>query len=1411
VRFLLANKQINIKAILILMLSGSAVALGVHLVHGVQVKRHARGLLEEADRFEKDGELNKTVKSLEQYVKLVPDDTEARARFGLLLERTAVKPSDKVRAYVVLTDVVRRDGDQAPTKVRRKVVELGTALYRFSEAEKDLKVLLEKDPKDVELLRLKARCEVGAGRYQSAEQWLAKAIALDAAKVVASEERAQVLRRLKRPEDADQVMEDLVEKNKTLVRKNETAAQRNGRNAAARLAAARYYAGLRLWEKVKGHILPVVKGTKDDKALAPDNAEACRLAADMARAHGNREEARSYLEHGLAKHAGNVSLAVQLAQLELEAGQRDKAREHLRPILKSLPDKVGELWELGNVLLQAGEDGQAETVARRLEEREAKPAAAYLRAGLLTRKGRWGDAREALTQLTSAKLANPELAVRAHFLLAECYERLGNPDAQRDELRRVLADASEWVQARRKLALCLFALGQTERAVTEHRRATSQAPDLRLELARLLLADTLRRPAEERRWDQLEGLLADLTRNEKTHGQATLLRAEMAFAQGRATVARRLAEALRDNNPKEPGPWVFLAKLALREGRGADMPAVLAKAESKAGPHVEFCLVRAGQAASAGKTGLKALAKLEKRLRKFRGTERDRLLGGLAAAREACGDRPGAQLLWRQLLKRKPDDLWPRVTLLESFVAGNQRDDALRMVEEVRRLEGRDGPHGNCGEAACLLMRARRGDKKALGPALALLKKAGKQRPSWPRVPLLEADAHELAGRLDKALEKYQEALEKGEGRLAVFRRAAQLLARQGRYAEADALLRKLPESALASGDLGRLAAEVSLLQSTAPGEGGIDPKKRALDLARKAVAANSTSASDHVWLGRVAAAAGQFTEAERAFRRAVALDGKLPEAWAALIQFLAGRDTAQAATQLAEAERRLPATLAPAVLAAGYEALKRPKEAEQQHRAALAAKPNDPAVLSAAAGFYTRANQPARAEPLLRHLLSKGVKSPPTTVVWARRTLALVLAGQRSYRLARAALRLLDANEAAGETAPDQRARAMVLAAYPAYRTEAIAALKKLEKRQAGLSSDLRLQLARLYEADGNWRTARAQLLGLVTADEKNPVYLAQYARSLLLHGDAAEAAPWVEKLAVVAPDKPETVDLQVQLLKETDRAEEAAARALAYAKVKDARLDLAARWLESLGKNNDAEGLLRVVADDPKQPESQLLLAGFLSRRTRVAEALKICAKAWPTCRPEAVAGACVAAVRSNEATKEQHQQVERWLVAAMRQRRKSGVLPALLAGLYEREGRHREAITLYREALQREPRNVVALNNLAFLLALSGGDPAEALGLVETAIGEAGPLPAFLDTRAVIHLKAGRGSEALKDVTQAVKEQPSAVRQFHLAQAQLLTGSRTRAALALRQARQAGLRPGALHPLEESALRKLSADLR
>ena len=126
----------------------------------------------------------------------------------------------------------------------------------------------------------------------------------------------------------------------------------------------------------------------------------------------------------------------------------------------------------------------------------------------------------------------------------------------------------------------------------------------------------------------------------------------------------------------------------------------------------------------------------------------------------------------------------------------------------------------------------------------------------------------------------------------------------------------------------------------------------------------------------------------------------------------------------------------------------------------------------------------------------------------------------------------------------------------------------------------------------------------------------------------------------------------------------------------------------------------------------------------------------------------------------------------------------------------GRSGEARTQYESLLKSHPDNYAAMNNLAFLLAETGGDLDEALGLAQRAVQRFPGQPEFSDTIGYVYLKKKMPDSAVRSFDSLVQKFPAnPTYRYHLGMALLETGDKAGARKELEEAL-------ANHPSEDQA---------
>jgi tetratricopeptide (TPR) repeat protein len=1430
-------RKINVKLFLGLLIGTLVLTGAVFAVHYFQSPRIAQSLLWQAQRAEEQGDVERTARYLERYLEFNPRDQKERARLGSLLagEQFAALPRRRLKGVNLLDDVLTADPGR--DDLRLVVVKTCLDLRNRQLARSHLDKLWSNanapgastpPEKLAELELLWGRLLEGENKPEEAIAKYRDAVRHAKGEPDASLRLAFLLRGLAEKdalngdanrEEADRVMDLLVEAN-----------PESYKSYLFRWRYRRDFNLLALGSKPEKGKVPLAKAA-DDVAAAlgheREKVEVLLAKADLERLLANAAAEDPALENREAEAGKHRKLAREVLEeglrLQEKAGYRDASDAALFQLLWHLVHLQFEEYPADPKASEATRAAALKAIEGTLERiarTRAIPATVdYLKGRLLLVKGQWAGAADLLEKARPALAPQRELAAQIDLFLGQCYERLENAAQMYEAYKRVNdwdpasvtaylgMGAAQWMMGRLDEAADNF--GQALKA--ERVPAQAWLDFARLEIQRQRLKDK----------PDWRGALDALGRAEKLDGKSvdlTLARAQLHLVRGEADKAEALLQGAANGQPEEAQYWAALIALADRNNDAAKAAQYLKQGQSRAGDKVLLRLARAGLLARGkdGKAARESINQLLQGIETMSPEDQAQLLNGLGAAQYQAGNVDEARRLWTRMceLPRYRNDM--RLRLLLFDLALQQGEGVHQALDDIRDLEKGHGGFHRYGNALRLTWEAKKGTKdrkQALDEARQELDFARRQQPRWPAPCLALAEIDDLTGNPEGAIKNLRDAIDLGETSPPVVKRLVNALYRQNRVAEANQEIKKLQRLTNQGDDLLNLIA-LSYVLDKNPAE--------AVKTIEAAKGLGSNDFNEYLSRGLIYDMAGKRTEAEQNLRKAVALAEKEPAPWVGLVRFLAAHGgDAVARTEMEKARKSLPPEKVNLTLAQCYEALGLNKDALKYYRLALEERRNDTATVREVASFLLRNGQLEEAKQLLKSIAEGRTQAGDADREWARRGLAIVLSSGTDYRDFRAALELvgvkLDDNgllarpEKGGdrsENTESQRVRARVLATQPQrqFRERAIELLQDLRVRGA-LTPDDQFVLALLLEAQGAKQQSFDQIEALVKsqADQpqflsqgQTPQYLAKYVQMLLRQGQLEQAGRWIDEI--------EKLERQREVQPND------------YLSV-----ELRARLLEARNQGDKAIALLRAHADRRNaRPEDILLIVASLGRQKKFAAALDVCESAWRTkCPPEYLGGACVSLLREMGPTDAQLRRVEGWITDAIRKRDqerqanpkapRSSALTMHLADLYDLRGRYDEAEKLYKAVLREEPNNVVALNNLAWLLAQRQQNGAEAKPLIETAVQGVGRQPHLLDTRGLVHLALGQNEAAVADFQEAVKDSPNPTRLFHLARAYHRAGDKDNAARVLREAAQQGLRPEKLHPIEQGACTSLLNELK
>lgn len=1402
-------KRLNVK-LLIWIIVVSAVLLGAIVgLHGFQVSRNSKTYLKLAEQAEKQGQLPDAVSFYDQYLAYHPDDAKVQSRFALLLVDLAERPEAtgalQFKALGSLKQALRLDPKN--TEVRGRLARYLLRGGRVDDAVTELETLRQAEPANTEWEKLLAESRLRIGKHAEAVELLRSVVSKDPKDVRSYGQLAAILLRyVDDKEAAKQVLDDMVAANPD--------------NWLAHLTH---------------HDFQVINGQKEAAAedlaraleLGPDELEVRLTATRSAIDAKDYAQARTHLEHAASKHPKDFRIYQHLAGLARTEGKLPEAIAELERGLKELPESA-ELWEAMFQMRLAMRDlANAKLAINKLQELSVRPE--YLdqyRAQILIQEGRFAQALRTLNALRPKVLNVPQMLIPVDMLRADCYGARSQSDLQIEAYRQILFLNPTYAPARRGLGEALYRSGQlTEAAEELSTLAASGDGAAALALLQVSIQQQLRLAPEQRNWSACDDIIKQLVEQIPDKRNMIALQIDYRARKGDFAGARELLLPLLEENPKDVALWLARIDLATEERGAAAGIEELKAAEAAVGAAGPLRQAQVNLYLRQGDEESKnALVKMADEVDQLPEAERAGVRQALANAFHLLGDYERAIQLLQAIAKANPNDLNARMNLFRlAREAGNDKM-MQESLAEIKKLMG-DDTFWQYGEAARIVAAVARNERPIadLKAASKLLDAPLAQRPKWGAPYSLLGEIEQRQGNIDEAILRYQRAFDLGDRSALTVRSLVVLMVIRNRAAEAEAIVNRIPRAREALGP--RVMAMVDMM---------LNRQEEALDSATEAVKQAENDYSTQLWYGNVMLRHGKFREAEQAFLKAQTLAENVPDVWLALVNFYSMTQNIDAAKKaIAQAEARVPADQKDRTLATAYELIKEDDKAEHLYEESLKKSPDDLNLLRQFAQFELKRNKHQQSVDLLQQILERskeaGAAADPH-VRWARRTLAQMLASGGEFQHVRGAIAVLD-----GSTTQfpldhqDRTLKADLLARLRDSKSRA-EAIKLLSDNVAQDPTRVRdyVGLARLFNINGDWTSAKGTMLSAVKLSPKDGDLMLVFAEMLLQHRELTDAAEQLDKYEKEVQQKaPSYTSLRAQMAAIQDQPEQAIALArslIAPPLPPDQipQLKSVAAMLEGFARlASNPEPYYAAAGDLYREyvkevPDDALVLADFLGRHGGIDEALQICddslAKGTPGRELVIRSALTFARNRAKELTDPQSQRVRDWIEAGIKEKPDEPTFYVLLADLNDLLGRFDESQKLYASLVANKKLvgnlKATVLNNLAYLLAVKDHKGKEAMPYIEEAIALVGPVSELLDTRAMVQLSLGENKAAVEDMKRSVGDGPSPLKLFHLAIALLKTEDEAGAADAFKQAVQMGLKADDLSTLERPQFDELKA---
>jgi len=1388
----MAKRYFNWKLAIVLVLG--FVVLGATAVGLRQWQRSRRAVnaLPAGLEAYKQQRWEKAASNLGRYLAVNRGDVNALLKYAdAQLNIRPSKPNRVQQAIAAYREVLRIN--KSNSEAAKRLTELYVAIGSPGEGELIAKRQLEtSEQKDPELRRLLALALAGQRKFTEAAAELKSIVAEHPDQILAYETLGRLAEQ--RPDISPEPSAHWFDE----------AVKSNPSSALAHVIRAGFY----------------LRSAKKPEALADleqaesldvsDSDVRLRLAVEFINA-GALDKAEGHLAAVQAAKPTHPGLWQTWAQLALQSQSQDKMAKVADTGLKELSAQPWDFLPIATELfIRAGQLDRATECISKLRQKDMRPETVAFFEGLIAEQK--GQTLEAV-KFWRRSIQSGNKSPQVRLALATALSRLGDTQSALRELRSLVSERPENFVGRMALARLLAQTENWDEVAEQALRATELSPE-NVEAALYYLRARTHLLAAQQSTENTQALQdteSRLAALEKTTGRAVdvkLLQFQLAMQQSDFTRAEALLAQLKKDLPSQPRTTLAEAELLTAQNKVSEAIAALKQA-IKEFPHaaelvtyLAILLDGQGNREECEAVVKDALARIEQ-------PAAQRGLGLLLAQIYIQSrERDKEYELLKTLTEKLPSDipLKRRLLACEQVVKDPQR--AQPLVNDIKSLEGDNGWQWRYEQARLWFAGQ---DFKARYPQItSLLQENLLANPDDQASRALLAAAYDRAGELRLAISTYQQALSQSPDDLRIIIPFVAALYRAGESDRGDEILRRASERKLFHPQLEALRLERHLRRGELSAASDIledlfknDPNNRAACLS----------------LALLKMQQNKFDEAEPLLDKLKTQEPNSLAVTSAQIRLNILQKKPQEAIRLCdEVVSNLKNASAYILRARAYAELGQADKAIEDLDRATSIEPNSIEGWTAKSDFYRSAGQLDKAIDSLQQAMSLA----PDNVQIQKRVIPLLLGSANRDRVQQGKT-LLDKALQSNPADIDLRlfkARSLLAEGTAPAIADAEKILQQITEQQPQIREAWALLSEISLSQNQQAKALDAAIRGLVHQPNDRALLLlkanVEFARAPIL------AIPTLRTLHELDPNN---VDTMVRLA----RTYTAAGQAGNAVKLLQKRAASSGNTLEqrrlntalavALYKNGDKEEAQKkfdlLVQSDLNDPGPLLAQVQLLSE-DEIWDRLNQKVTDWQQKHPQdAATPLSIAAYLVTTDNSRAREIAEAALRMTLQNNPNSQEAMVNLGILLYTTGRPAEAVQFYQRALQLAPENLVALNNLAWILCEEQREYQQALALAEKGLKIAPQYIDLLDTRGIIHYRLGQLEKAIADFTKCLElyldiATAKAASRFHLARAFAKNGQPTKALEQLTRALDLHKQIGGLSPADLAEAQRLLEQL-